>query len=144
MHPASEASLWIDRQLPLIADAAKRLGHCRRIRPEWADEVKLILEETVRLSVTPARLRPADRIEFDRWTRQGGSPSKLREPALRTLRHLRYVAFHETASGYAVRPGVRVRDAAGQNRWRLIDIIYGPQSAMADLSRSAPRRPARR
>ena len=143
MHPASEASLWIDRQLPTIADAARRLGHCRRIRPEWTDEVRLILGEAIRLSVTPARRRPADRIEFDRCTKREGGPSKAREPALRTLRHLRYVAFQETRSGYAVRPGARLRDAAGQNDWRLIDMIYGPNSAMAEVAHGYGRRNAR-
>ncbi|HEY7800118.1 MAG TPA: hypothetical protein VIA80_15220 [Hyphomonadaceae bacterium] len=135
MHPASEASLWIDRQLPSIADAARRLGHCRRIRPEWADEVRLILGEVIRLSLIPPRRRPASAVEFDRCTKREGGPSKAREPALRTLRHLRYVAVQETVAGYAVRPGTRLRDAAGQNDWRLIDIIYGPHSAMAELSR---------
>src|SRR5262245_60664914 len=137
MHPASEASLWIDRQLPSIAEAARRLGHCRRIRPEWADEVRLILGETIRMSVTPAPRRPSDRIEFDRCTRREGGPSKAREPALRTLRHLRYVSFQETASGHHVRPGARLGDIAGQNGWRLIDMIYGPHSAMARLARDS-------
>jgi hypothetical protein len=142
MHPASEASLWIDCQLPAIADAARRLGHCRRIRPEWADEVRLILGEVIRLSLVPPRRRPAAGVEFDRCTRREGGPSKARAPALRTLRHLRYVAVQATASGYDVRPGARLRDAANQNGWRLIDIIYGPNSAMADLARG--KRAARR
>jgi hypothetical protein len=136
MHPASEASLWIDRQLPAIAEAARRLGHCRRIRPEWTDEVRLILGEVIQFSAMPARQRPTERVEFERSTRREGSPSKAREPALRTLRHLRYVAFRETAAGYAVRPGPRLRDVAGQHDWRLIDMIYGPHSAMARLARS--------
>ena len=135
MHPASEASLWIDRQLPAIADAARRLGHCRRIRPEWSDEVRLILGEVIRLSIVPARRRPAAGVEFDRCTRRQGGPSKARAPVLRTLRHLRSVAVLETASGYEVRPGSRLREAAGHNDWRLIDIIYGPRSAMAELVR---------
>jgi hypothetical protein len=143
MHPASEASLWVDRQLPSIADAARRLGHCRRIRPEWTDEVRLILGEVIRLTLIPPRQRPADRVEFDRCTKREGSPSKARAPALRTLRHLRYVAVQETASGYAVRPGVRLREAAGQHDWRLIDMIYGPRSAMAGLARGYGRRDRR-
>lgn len=142
MHPASEASIWIDRQLPTIADAARRLGHCRRIRPEWTDEVRLILGEVVRFSVTPAGRRPADRIELDRCTKREGGPSKAREPALRTLRHLRYVAFRETNSHYVVRPGAKLRAAAGQHEWRLIDMIYGPHSAMAELARGYSRRTA--
>ncbi|HEX5007017.1 MAG TPA: hypothetical protein VFV70_07885 [Hyphomonadaceae bacterium] len=144
MHPASDASLWIDRQLPTIADAARRLGHCRRIRPEWSDEVRLILGEVIRLNLTPARRRPAPGVEFDRCTRREGGPSKARDPALRTLRHLRYVAFQETAFGYDVRPGVRVQDATGKNDWRLIDIIYGPNSAMAGVARRRRLRPSRR
>jgi hypothetical protein len=135
MHPASEASLWIDRQLPAIADAARRLGHCRRIRTEWTDEVRLILGEVIRLSLIPPRRRPASGVEFDRCTKRGGGPSKARDPALRTLRHLRYVGFEETAWGYEVRPGARLREAAGENDWRLIDIIYGPHSAMSQLAR---------
>jgi hypothetical protein len=135
MHPASDASIWIDRQLPAIADAARRLGHCRRIRPEWTDEVRLILGEVVRLSLIPPRRRPASGVEFDRCTKREGGPSKARYPALRTLRHLRYIMFHETAAGYEVRPGARLLDAAGQNDWRLIDVIYGPNSAMAELAR---------
>ena len=138
MHPASEASLWIDRQLPSIAEAARRLGHCRRVRPEWSDEVRLILGEVIRLSLIPPRRRPASGVEFDRCTRRQGGPSKAREPALRTLRHLRYVTVQETVAGYEVRPGTRLRDVAGQNDWRLIDIIYGPHSAMAELARSRP------
>jgi hypothetical protein len=144
MHPASEASLWIDRQLPSIADAARRLGHCQRIRPEWTDEVRLILGEVIRLSLVPPRRRPASGVEFDRCTRREGGPSKARDPALRTLRHLRYVAFEETGFGYEVRPGARLREAAGQQDWRLIDIIYGPQSAMAELARGHSRHVAGR
>jgi hypothetical protein len=143
MHPASEAYQWIDRQLPSIADAARRLGHARRIRPEWTDEVKLILGEVIRFSVTPPRRRPADRIEFDRCTKREGGPSKAREPALRTLRHLRYVAFQKTATGYEVRPGAKLRDVADQNDWRLIDMIYGPNSAMAEVAHGYGRRNAR-
>lgn len=135
MHPASEASLWIDRQLPAIAEAAKRLGHCRRIRPEWTDEVRLILGEVIRLSLIPPSRRPSTAVEFDRCTKREGGPSKAREPALRTLRHLRYVVLAETASGYEVRPGPRLREAVTQHRWRLVDIIYGPHSAMAELAR---------
>lgn len=145
MHPASDASVWIDRQLPAIADAARRLGHCRRIRPEWTDEVRLILGEVIRLSLVPPRRRPGSCVEFDRCTKREGGPSKAREPALRTLRHLRYVAFQETASGYEVRPGARLCNVAGQNDWRLIDVIYGPNSAMAELARGYGRRaPLRR
>src|SRR5262245_23388900 len=89
-HPASEASLWIDRQLPSIAGAARRLGHYRRIRPEWTDEVRLILGETIRLCLTPPRRRPAAGSESDKGTRQEGGPDKARTPALLTPRRLRY------------------------------------------------------
>jgi hypothetical protein len=135
MHPASEASLWIDRQLPSIAATAKRRGYCKRIRPEWADEVRLILGEVIRLNLTPVRRRPVDRIEFDRCTRREGGPSKARGPALRALRDMRYVSFAETAIGFEVRPGTRLRSAAEQHGWRLIDTLYGPNSAMAALAR---------
>jgi hypothetical protein len=140
MHPASEASLWIDRQLPAIAQAAKRLGYCRRIRPEWTEEVRLILGEVIRLDLIPARRRPAAAVEFDRCTKREGGPSKAREPALRTLHQLRYVLLAESIDGYEVRPGPRLREAAAQNRWRLVDVIYGPQSAMAELARDSRRR----
>jgi hypothetical protein len=135
MHPASEASLWIDRQLPAIAEAAKRLGHCSRIRPEWTDEVRLILGEVIRINLIPPSRRPSTVVEFDRCTKREGGPSKAREPVLRTLRHLRYVALAETASGYEARPGPKLREASSQYRWRLIDILYGPHSAMAKLTR---------
>lgn len=144
MHPASDAALWIDDQLPSIAEAARRLGHCRKIRREWNDEVRLILGEVIRHGLIPPRQRPAAGVEFDRCTRRQGGPSKARGSALRTLRQLRYVAFHETDSGYDVRPGVRLRAATGYCDWRLVDIIYGPHSAMAELTRERARRGAAR